>query len=58
MAKTVKMSKMASRDDPQPTVVGTERSIYINLDQDIITGYELEIKVFEGTYYRQVKLVY
>jgi hypothetical protein len=57
MAKTVKLSKMASKDDPQPTVLVTEGSIYINLDQEIIPGYQPGIKVFKGTCYRQVKLV-
>jgi hypothetical protein len=29
MAKTVKMSKMASNDDPHPTVSGSEESILV-----------------------------
>jgi hypothetical protein len=58
MAKTVKMSKMASKDDPHPTVLGTEGSIHINLDQEITTANQSGMKVFKGTHcYRQVKLV-
>jgi hypothetical protein len=50
MDKTVKMSKRAIKDDPHPTVLGTEGSIHINLDQEIITGYQPGIKVFKGSY--------
>jgi hypothetical protein len=31
--------------------------IHINLHKEVITGFEEGIKVFKGTYYRQVKLV-
>mgnify|MGYP002810108116 CR=1 FL=1 len=48
---------MASNDDPHPTVSGTEGSIHIHLDKEIWTGYEQGMKVFQGTYYRKVKLV-
>jgi hypothetical protein len=44
MAKTIKMSKMASKDGPQPTALGTEGSIHINLDQEIVTGYKKGIQ--------------
>jgi hypothetical protein len=57
MAKTVKMTKMASNDDPHPTVLGTEGSVHINLHKEVISGFEEGITVFKGTYYRQVKLV-
>jgi len=57
MAKTVKITKMASNDDPHLTLSGTEGSIHIDLDQGILSGYQQGIKVFKGTYYRQVKLV-
>jgi hypothetical protein len=57
MAKTLKINKMASNDEPNPTVSGTEGSIHINLDKEIRTGYEQGMKVFQGTYYRKVKLV-
>jgi hypothetical protein len=40
--------------DPHPTVSGSEGSIHINLDQEIVSGYKQGIKVFEGTYYGQV----
>jgi hypothetical protein len=53
MAKTVKLTKMASNEDPHPTFLGTEGSIHVNLDKGLITGYQLGIKVFKGTYYRQ-----
>jgi hypothetical protein len=46
------MSKIASKDNPQPTVLGTEGSTHINLALEIITaGYQPGIKVFKGTYY-------
>jgi hypothetical protein len=57
MAKTVKISKMASNDNPHPTVLGSEGLIHINLHKEVITGFEEGMKVFKGTYYRQVKLV-
>jgi hypothetical protein len=57
MAKTAKMTKMASNDNPHPTVSGSEESIHINLDKEVITGFEEGMKVFKGTYYCQVKLV-
>jgi hypothetical protein len=44
---------MASNDDPYPTVSGSEGSIHINLHKEVITGYQLGIKVLKGTYYRQ-----
>jgi hypothetical protein len=47
MAKTVKITKVASNDNPHPTVLGSEGSIHINRHNE----------VFKGTYYRQVKLV-
>ncbi len=57
MAKTIEMSKMASNNDPHPTVSVTEGSYHINLDQEIVSGHQQGIKVFKGTYYLQVKLV-
>jgi hypothetical protein len=42
---------------PTQTVSGSEGSIHINLDKEVITGYEEGMKVFKGTSYRQVKLV-
>jgi hypothetical protein len=58
MAKTVKITKMASNDNPHPTVSGSEGSIHINLHKELLTGFEEGMKVFKkGTYYRQVKLV-
>ncbi len=53
MAKTVKLTKMASNDDPHPTFSGSEGSIPINLYKEVITGYQPGIKVLKGTYYRQ-----
>jgi hypothetical protein len=53
MAKTVKLTKMASNDDPHPTFSGSEGSIHINLYKEVITGYQPGIKVLKGTYYRQ-----
>jgi hypothetical protein len=44
---------MASNDDPYPTVSGSEGLIRINLHKEVITGYQLGIKVLKGTYYRQ-----
>jgi hypothetical protein len=44
---------MASNDDPHPTVSGSEGSIHINLHKEVITTYQLGIKVLKGTYYRQ-----
>jgi hypothetical protein len=57
MAKSLKMTKMAPRDNPHPTVSGSEGSIHINLDKEVHSGFEEGMKVFKGTYYRQVKLV-
>jgi hypothetical protein len=57
MAKTVKITKVASNDNPHPTVLGSEGSIHINLHKEVLTGFEEGMKVFKGTYYRQVKLV-
>jgi hypothetical protein len=53
MAKTVKWTKMASNDYPHPTVSGSEGSIHINLQKEVITGYQTGKKVLKGTYYRQ-----
>jgi hypothetical protein len=57
MAKRVKITKMASNDNPHPTVLGSEGSVHINLHKEVLTGFEEGMKVFKGTYYRQVKLV-
>jgi hypothetical protein len=57
MAKTVKLTKMPSNDNPHPTVSGSEGSIHINLHKEVMTGYSEGMKVFKGTYYCQVKLV-
>jgi hypothetical protein len=58
MAKTVKITKMASNDNPRPTVSGSEGSIHINLHKEVLTVFEEGMKVFKGsTFYRQVKLV-
>jgi hypothetical protein len=40
MAKTFKMTKMATNDDPHPTVSGSEWSIHVNLHKEVITGFE------------------
>jgi hypothetical protein len=53
MAKTVKLTKMASNDYPHPTVLGSEGSIHINLQKEVITGYQTGKKVLKGTYYCQ-----
>jgi hypothetical protein len=45
MAKTLKMTKMASRDNPHPTVSGLEGSIHINLHKEVLTGFEEGMKV-------------
>jgi hypothetical protein len=58
MAKTPKITKMASRDNPHPTVSGSEGSIHINLNKEVMTGYGEGMKEFKGTYYCQVKLVH
>jgi hypothetical protein len=51
MAKTVKLTKMASNDYPHPTVSGSEGSIHINLQKEVITtGYQTGKKVLKGTY--------
>jgi hypothetical protein len=57
MAKTVKITKMASNDNLHPTVSGSEGSIHINLHKEVLTGFEEGMKVFKGTYYCQAKLV-
>jgi hypothetical protein len=57
MAKTVKMSKMASKDDPQPTVLGTEGSIHVNLDQEIITGYQPTLCIGFLLFYFVLRLI-
>jgi hypothetical protein len=57
MAKTVNITKMASNDNPHPTVLGSEGSIHIDLHKEVLTGFEEGMKVFKDTYYRQVKLV-
>jgi hypothetical protein len=57
MTKTIKITKIASIDNPHPTVLGSERSIHINLHKEVLTGFEEGMKDFTGTYYRQVKLV-
>jgi hypothetical protein len=59
MAKTIKITKMASKDNPHPTVSGSEGLIHINLHKEVLsTGFEEGMKVFKkGTYYCQVKLV-
>jgi hypothetical protein len=58
MAKPLKMAKRASQDNPCPTMSGSEGSIHISLlRKEVLTGFEEGMKVFKGTYYRQVKLV-
>jgi hypothetical protein len=57
VAKTFQITKMTSNDNPHPTVLGSEGSIHINLHKEVLTGFEEGMKVFKGTYYRQVKLV-
>jgi hypothetical protein len=57
MAKILKMTKMASRNIPHPTVSGSEGLVHINLHQEVLSGSEKGMKVFKGTYYHQVKLV-
>jgi hypothetical protein len=51
------MAKVASQDDPCPTVPGSEGSIHISLRKEVLTGFKEGMKVFKGTYYSQVKLV-
>jgi hypothetical protein len=53
MAKTIKLTKMASNNDPHPTVSGSEGPIHINLCKEVITGYQPGRKVLRSTYYRQ-----
>jgi hypothetical protein len=53
MAKTVKITKIASNDNPHPTMSGSEGSIHINLQKEVITGYQTGKKVLKGPYYRQ-----
>jgi hypothetical protein len=57
MAKLHKITKMASRNDPHPTVSGSEGLLHINLRPEVLSGLEKGISVFKGKYYRQVKLV-
>jgi hypothetical protein len=57
MAKIHKITKMASRNNPHPTVSGSEGSIHINLRPEVLSGLENGISVFKGTYYCQVNLV-
>jgi hypothetical protein len=57
MAKPLKMTKMASRDNPHPTVSDSEGPIHIKLHKQVLTGFQEGMKVFKGTYYCQVKLV-
>jgi hypothetical protein len=51
MAKTAKMTKLASIDAPHQTVSGSEGLIHINLHNEVITGYKEGIKVFKGSCY-------
>jgi hypothetical protein len=44
---------MVSNDDSRSTVSGSEGSIHIKLQAEVITGYQPEINVLKGTYYRQ-----
>jgi hypothetical protein len=53
MAKTLKMTKMASNNNPHPTVSGSEGSIHINLHKEVITGYKPGIEALKGTYFCQ-----
>jgi hypothetical protein len=55
MAKTVKRTEMASNDNPHPTVSGSEGSIYINLQKEVITGYQTGKKVLKGPYRQTAK---
>jgi hypothetical protein len=57
MAKTVKMTQMASNNKPHPTFSGLEGLIHINLHKEVITGYKEGIEVFKGTYHQLVQLV-
>jgi hypothetical protein len=57
MAKTVKITKMTSNDNPHPTVSGSEGYIHNNLHKEVLTGFEEGMKLFKGIYYRQVNLV-
>jgi hypothetical protein len=42
MAKTVKLTKMASNDYPHPTVSGSEGSIHINLQRRLLLALNRE----------------
>jgi hypothetical protein len=53
MAKTVKIIKMASNHNPHRTVSGSEGSIHINLQKEVITGYQTGKKVLKSPYYHQ-----
>jgi hypothetical protein len=48
MAKSLKMTKMAPRDNPHPTVSGSEGSIHINLDKEVHSGFEEGMKVLRA----------
>jgi hypothetical protein len=48
MAKTIKLTKMVSNDYPHPTVSGSEGLIHINLQNEVITGYQTEKKVLRA----------
>jgi hypothetical protein len=47
MAKTPKMTKIASKHNLHPTVSGSEGSIHINLHNEVLSGFEGGMKVFE-----------
>jgi hypothetical protein len=57
MAKTLKMTKMASRDNPHPTVSGSDGSIHINLHKEVLTGFEEGIWASERPYTVPAELV-
>jgi hypothetical protein len=48
MAKTVKLTKMVSNDYPHPTDSGSEGLIHINLQNEVITGYQTGKKGAQG----------
>jgi hypothetical protein len=45
MAKTVKLTKIASNDYPHPTVSGSEGSIHINLQKEVMNYAKKQMKV-------------
>jgi hypothetical protein len=51
MAKILKSTKMASRNDPHQTVLSFEGLIHINLHPEILSGLEKGISIIKGTYY-------